>query len=208
MKNYHLKNNLDNNKIGEGNFGSVYRISINSMDYALKLEKFPQSMKNEIEILRDLKHPQIPEILGTGNIKDLVYIIIPLFKFSILHIFMIDQDFFDLNNKCIISYNLLNILKYIHSKGYVYRDIKPENFMIGINNTINLIDFSVCSKYLVDNIHIEKEYTELFVGTPKYASINTHCGYIQSRRDDIESLFYFILFLNFKSLPWSVFEDN
>lgn len=98
-------------------------------------------------------------------------------------------------------------LKYIQNKGYLHRDIKPSNFLIGKNakeDTIYLIDYGLSKRYKDAHTKRHLQYCEnkKFLGTARYASINTHLGIEQSRRDDIESLAYMLLYLIKGALPW------
>lgn len=106
----------------------------------------------------------------------------------------------------------------MHTKGYLYRDMKPSNFMIGDDKrTIYIIDFGLCKKYLKQNstAHIPERQNKKMVGTPLFCSIFTHQGIgtteayaEQSRRDDLESLAYMILYF-LRPLPWeNIKEEN
>jgi serine/threonine protein kinase len=90
-----------------------------------------------------------------------------------------------------------------HEAGFVHRDIKPENFMLS-QKILYLIDFGLC-KRVVDpesGEHIPHRTGKNLTGTPRYASIRTHRGHEQSRRDDLEAFMYMMIFLAKGSLPW------
>lgn len=195
-------------KLGEGSFGIVYKIQFPSGFYALKLEKFNGSMEREIKVLKEMNHPQIPRVLQAGVINNLSYIILPLYRCSLLQILSLSPSFFTERSILLIGYNIIGVLEYIHSKGYIYRDLKPENIMIGFDNKIYLIDFGASMRYLIGNKHIDDTRESIFVGTITYTSIRAHKGFIQSRRDDLESLIYVLLLLLLKKLPWMEATDG
>lgn len=90
---------------------------------------------------------------------------------------------------------MLDAIKQFHCHGYVHNDIKPHNFVVGLgskSNKVHLLDFGFSSSYVdaATGRHIAFEKTNKLQGTPFYASLNTLCGYVKSRRDDVESLGY------------------
>ncbi len=105
----------------------------------------------------------------------------------------------------------MNRIESIHSCGFIHRDIKPQNIVLGCSseksekaNKIFLIDFGLASQYISDNgSHIKpiKNYNSV-VGTALFASINAHHGNELSRKDDIESLIYTLIYLLIGTLPW------
>lgn len=90
-------------------------------------------------------------------------------------------------------------VEYMHQQNFLHRDMKPDNFLIGINNKKNLvyiIDFGLSKRYRDTKTgeHIPYRDGKSLTGTARYASVNTHIGVEQSRRDDLESIGYILLY--------------
>jgi serine/threonine protein kinase len=95
-----------------------------------------------------------------------------------------------------IGLQLLDRLEILHEHGIVHRDLKPKNIMLDYSKQeVNLIDFGLSASYLNQNfVHIPFRSTGTIIGTPLFASNNALMGKEISRRDDIESMVYILIF--------------
>lgn len=106
-----------------------------------------------------------------------------------------------------MKYWQLSCIEYIHSRNIIHRDLKPDNFLVGVgprSHRIHIIDFGLSYQYRDPdtNIHIPYRDNLPLIGTARYASVNAHMGIEHSRRDDIESLAYVLIYFMHGCLPW------
>ena len=200
-------------KIGKGSFGTVYSgiIISKNQKVALKLEKrkgdCPGILETEACRLYLLQGEGIPKIICYGNNRTDNILIQELLGNSLEEIFNNLGKKFSLKTVCNIGIQLIKRLRHIHKKYHVHRDLKPDNFMTGYyksDNKIYLIDFGLSKKYFSSskNMHIKLKFGKNLVGTARYCSRNAHRGYELSRRDDIESLGYCLIYFLKGMLPW------
>lgn len=101
---------------------------------------------------------------------------------------------------------MLELIRYVHSRDTLHRDIKPDNFLIGCranSKRVYMIDFGLSRRFRNNKgQHIPYRENKTLTGTARYVSINTHIGIEQSRRDDLESFVYVLIYFLKGSLPW------
>ena len=195
-------------KLGKGAFGLVYKATYDKEEYAIKFEikkKRGNLLENEAAIMDYLKGTNIPYVELYASTKDYNILIMELLGKSLGH-YQKELNFFSLKTICMLGEQILSILEYIHEHHIVHRDIKPDNFCMGLNNSkyVYLIDFGLARKYRSSStlMHYPLINKKKLTGTPRYASINALKGLEQSRRDDLESLSYVLIFLLKGELPW------
>ena len=215
---YLLINNkyLLGKQLGEGSFGEIYygidkTESAQSPDkvVAIKLEnrKNPaQLLKLESNVYHYLYQPDkgVPKIYWSGVQDDYNVLVIEMLGPNLENLFNLCGRQFSLKTTLIIAQELIKRIQYVHSRKIIHRDIKPENFLIGFNNNdIYIIDFGLCKLFKTnDNVHIPPSENKKLVGTVRYAPLNSHLGKELSRRDDLESICYMLIYFLKGSLPW------
>ncbi|KAI8076788.1 casein kinase I like hhp1, variant 2 [Halteromyces radiatus] len=200
-------------KIGSGSFGDIYLGTniVTNEEVAIKLEsvkaKHPQ-LEYEAKVYKSLSGGVgIPFVRWYGTECDYNAMVIDLLGPSLEDLFNFVKRKFSLKTVLLLADQMLSRIEYIHSRNFIHRDIKPDNFLMGISkrgNQVNVIDFGLAKKFRDTRTHLHIPYKENknLTGTARYASINTHLGVEQSRRDDLESLGYVLMYFCRGSLPW------
>lgn len=202
-------------KLGEGAFGEIYMVINvqNGEQLAIKLEKktckFPQVLR-EARLIKALSLSRrsvgIPKIKYAGSEQGYNLMVMDLLGPSLEALFNDCGRTFTLQTTLMLADQLIRRVEYIHSKSFIHRDIKPDNFLMGINkksHIVYVVDFGLSKKYRDSkHNHIKYRDDKHLTGTARYASINNHLGIEQSRRDDLESIGYILLYFLKGKLPW------
>jgi serine/threonine protein kinase len=207
--------NLINNKykiiekLGAGCFGEIYKgENIRTHEYvAIKVEAIENNLKllkNESAVYQYLVGtPGVPNVKWFGKDNVNYYMVLNLLGDS-LQTLLINKKSFSLKLVLQVGLQIIFILKSIHEKGLAHRDIKPDNFLLGNNESkkqIYIIDFGFCRS--VTNM---KKTTGL-IGSLTYASLNAHNYTELSYHDDLESLGYMLIYFYQGFLEWQKTED-
>lgn len=200
-------------KIGSGSFGDIY-LGINiatGEEVAVKLEpikaRHPQLLY-ESKLYKILQGGSgIPHVRWFGQARDFNAMVMELLGPSLEDLFNFCSRRLTMKTVLMLADQMIGDIEYVHNKNFIHRDIKPDNFVMGIGrhcNRVYLIDFGLAKKYrdTRTRAHIPYREDKNLTGTARYASINAHLGIEQSRRDDLESLGHVLMYFNRGSLPW------
>ena len=207
---------LLNKKLGSGSFGQIYQCLNRKTNeiLACKIESINElkpQLYHESKILLLMKNctgfPTCYDFILTDQDKILIMDYLGPNLDTIMNKLPSDNNIkkFTTKTSLMIMIQAIERLKSLHEKGIIHRDIKPENFVIGPKNKeriIYLIDFGLSKKISNDKILPTIKADRNIIGTMRYISMNTHQGYEQGRRDDLESLFYIIIYFIKGELPW------
>ncbi|KAJ7172340.1 CK1/CK1/CK1-G protein kinase [Mycena filopes] len=202
-------------KIGEGSFGVIFEGTnlLNSQTVAIKFEprkaEAPQ-LRDECRSYRILAGcTGIPQIYHFGQEGLHNILVIDLLGPSLEDLFDMCGRKFSIKTVCMAARQMLSRVQTIHEKNLIYRDIKPDNFLIGRPgtkgaNVVHVVDFGMAKQYRDPKTkqHIPYRERKSLSGTARYMSINTHLGREQSRRDDLEALGHVFMYFLRGSLPW------
>jgi casein kinase 1 len=201
-------------KIGKGSFGTVFMATNKENHEHVAIKTEINNDKIQVGLLESEAHKLtilkgylgIPKIYNFGKLKGFNVLAMELLGKSLTDIFSNQNKKFSLKTVCTIAIDMIKLIQHIHEKKIIHRDIKPDNFMMGLSKNkyvLYLIDFGLAKKYINSNgQHIPFKLGKSMTGTARYCSIYTHQGMEQSRRDDLESIGYVLMYFLRGDLPW------
>eukprot|EP00477_Mikrocytos_mackini_P000416 GAHX01000441.1.p1 GENE.GAHX01000441.1~~GAHX01000441.1.p1 ORF type:complete len:614 (-),score=106.84 GAHX01000441.1:1710-3551(-) len=160
------------------------------------------------------KHYPFPQVYYFGRFKGYNILVLELLGPNLEDVFNLVGRKFSTKTTFMLALQFLGALELLHGAGLVHRDLKPANFLLARPRTnktkvynegvpaVYCIDLGLCRYWKIDDKHIEKRRTGSMSGTARYASINNHSGFTQSRRDDLESLANTLVYFARGKLEW------
>lgn len=200
-------------KLGSGSFGEIF-VCVNTETGEHVVAKLERSdaecsqLAYEARVMRWMSGTRgIPRVHWSGAEGSYNVLVMDLLGPSLEDLFNYCGRRFSLKTTLMIADQLLHRVECIHSHGFIHRDVKPDNFLIGLRgaaNTLHVVDFGLAKRYRHPITHAHRVHRDGkgLIGTPRYASVNNHLGIEQSRRDDMESIGYMIVYFVKGALPW------
>jgi len=199
-------------KIGSGSFGQLYS-AINKETnnlVAVKIEKrnpnASLTLHKEAKVLAELKgEPGFSSIAHFGKTPSINYLVMDLYGNDLEKLRKNASHGLSLKTVLMLAEQMLCMIEILHNKGFIHRDIKPENFCMSkdVKEELRFIDFGLTRSFYDEaGKHIKCVEKKGLIGTARYASIHSHLGLEQSRRDDLESIGYVLIYLLKGKLPW------
>ncbi|PSS01217.1 Casein kinase 1-like protein [Actinidia chinensis var. chinensis] len=221
-------------KLGKGGFGQVYvgrrinpshpleRTGAGAVEVALKFEHRSSKGCNygppyEWQVYSTLGGSHgVPRVHYKGRQGDYYVMVMDMLGSSLWDVWNNNSHTMSTEMVACIAIEAISILEKMHSKGYVHGDVKPENFLLGPTGTpeekkLFLVDLGLATRWRDNSTGLHVDYDQrpdVFRGTVRYASVHAHLGRTGSRRDDLESLAYTLIFLLRGRLPWQGYQGE
>jgi casein kinase 1 len=198
-------------KLSEGSFGTIYKAeNIRTSEFvAIKFESKAsnsKTLKNEAKIYQYLgKQNGFSQLKWFGSEENYSYLVIDLLGTPLSKMIEYHKSFC-LKTTLILGMQIIERIKILHQKYLLHRDIKPDNFLFGLEKQTNklfLVDFGFAKRYDYNGAHIPEKKINSLIGSPNFVSLNIHNNTEPSRRDDIESCIYIIMNMLYGKLEWS-----
>lgn len=194
-------------RVGEGSFAQVMRATniLNDQKVAIKIEKVSRYYNIEAEVLAKLRGKEgFPLFFEKFELEGFNYTVMELLGETLHDLKKKYSGKFSLSTVISIGLQVLERLKSLHSSGYIHRDLKPQQFLVGKKDKerVYMVDFGMCKKFRLASIHIPFQTNCPKAGNATFASINIHRRIQASRRDDMESFAYLLIYCIKGKLPW------
>lgn len=204
-------------KLGSGAFGQIWKavhektkeeVAIKFEDVNSKHQQLYYECKIYLWFHSDstVIGQAIPQVLYYGTEGNYNLMVMDMLGKSLEDLFSLCGRKFSVKTVLMIAQQVIKRVEYIHSRRIIHRDIKPDNFTAGRGkhaHRVFIIDFGLAKKFMSsDGKHIKYKDGKSLTGTARYASINTHIGIEQARRDDMEGIGYVFMYFLRGELPW------
>jgi serine/threonine protein kinase len=196
--------------LSQGNFGTVIECSYNNKNYAIKCDGDSKLLKYEANIYKELRSiKNISTLVDFFIIDNRSYMVLDLFELNL-------KDYKDrfFNSEYYIERlielmnKVIDITRDIHNHGVVHRDLKPPNICLNRNLEPYIIDFGMAKKIIINNKHIEERAINNIIGSPNYVSLNVVNLIEPTRRDDMESIIFIMMFMVLDNNQYIEYTNN
>lgn len=205
--------------LGSGSFASVFRgrSTSNDQKVAIKIEPNEGSrskLEYEVKVYKCLaKHgdKKVPKVHWQGMVGNVPVMVMDLLGPSLQDVFSLCQHQLSQKQIWAIGTGILSSVEYLHSKGFIHRNIKPQNIVFSSQSIskVYIVGLSLAKKYVEKSqVHIALQKTKLTLADTVFSSLRSHLRVQQSRRDDIEAVGHILLYLTKGALPWSGVEKD
>ena len=204
---------IKENYIGKGGFGTVFKAYdiLNKKNVAIKIDKKKKYNKREYKIYSKLLGKKdMPQIIDYFENEDSSFLVMDLYSKDACTICKLNKkNYFNEKDILMIGIQIIQQIGTLHKIGILHRDIKPDNFIYdSLNNKFKLIDYGLSKPYIISGKHIDENKNNGRCGTMRYMSINAHLKKSLSRKDDMISLSYSLIYLYCKKLPWQGIKEE
>lgn len=216
-------------RLGKGSFGKIYKVidTQSQKQLAVKMEKqrakgdekkAPAQLEGEARVYQAMRDTLIdggvrwPSFYLYKSEGPYNYLLMDLLGSDLDHVMQqMPKKCFTVSCTAFLAQKMITLLERMHSKGFVHRDLKPQNFVLPQCSDLRrlkappvyLIDYGLTRRYRKsDSEHLDFEQTKPLKGTVRFSSINTHLGTEQTRRDDFQALGYILVYFMLGRLPW------
>ena len=170
-------------KIGSGSFGEVYEAFDLSLKKKIALKTEDQSQKRrikyEFELYKELMEkgmPGIPKVYHLLKGKQYIFMSMDLLGPTLESLLRATEGRrMAPSTVALYGEQIITLLEDLHLRGVIHRDIKPNNFLLGEDKRLRIIDFGLARKYVdARGKHFPYRTGKSLVGTARYVSINIH----------------------------------
>lgn len=207
--------------LGKGGFAFVFAgwDNLTKEHVAIKVENkerknASRSIKKEYRLLVKLCNAgcPVPKAIWCGRCEDRRVMVMQRMGESLSDFYKLCGKKFSIQTTISLTIELVSILESLHDAGVLHRDIKLQNFLSGYGNPTSfyVCDFGLSDFYIDPNSnqHIPLTKGHSRYGTVRYASLNNHRGVEQSRRDDLESLGFVVIYAARGNVPWQTIRNE